>query len=745
MWCGANSGRKAAVIVMTFWFVLPARAAGFAGGTGEAGNPYQIATAGQLMSLGSDPNLLDKCFVLTADLDLDPNLPGGKVFEEAVIAPRPDKADPRYLENASFSGVFDGRGHVVRNLTIQGGSYLGLFGRNSGTIRNLGIVDARIMGSGDNVGALVGHSSGTVIECHCFGVVTGGNRVGGVVGTVMAGQMIRCRSDVETTALGESAGGLVGYSAASRILMSCSTGPVLGQRYVGGAGGINEEGTVVHCYATGAVTGSKGVAGLIGFNRNGSVVQCYSAGLVAGESDVGGLIGWDSVAGRTRGVVEGCFWDTESSGQPASAAGMGRTTAQMHDIETFLAVGWDFVDEARNGVCGYWWMPAGEYPRLCWHDGVAPVMPEGSGTAEEPYLLRDANDLGTVWFEPLAHYRLEGSIDLSGIGWSVAVVPWFEGGFDGTGYAISNLRIEGHSYLGLFGESSPEAAIFNLALEAVDVHGSGNYVGALAGCNRGGIASSSSTGTIAGAWQVGGLAGSNEGSITASQSTGSVHADGEEAVGLVGVNSGSVTASHSAGAVGGHGRIGGLVGRCDRDGTIHNSHSVASVDGNARYAGGLVGYHSGSITGSRSAGTGAGGDYAGGLVGNNSGHIAASYSRSTVSGRQLVGGFAGFNGGDISMSYSTGFVSGTHFVGGLVGAGRPEGVTSSFWDIETSGQAASGAGTGKMTTEMQTAATFLDARWDFEGETTNGTEDLWWILDGQDYPRLWWELDGARM
>ena len=26
-------------------------------------------------------------------------------------------------------------------------------------------------------------------------------------------------------------------------------------------------------------------------------------------------------------------------------------------------------------------------------------------------------------------------------------------------------------------------------------------------------------------------------------------------------------------------------------------------------------------------------------------------------------------------------------------------------------------------------------------ENENGTEDIWWILDGQDYPRLWWELD----
>ncbi len=33
-----------------------------------------------------------------------------------------------------------------------------------------------------------------------------------------------------------------------------------------------------------------------------------------------------------------------------------------------------------------------------------------------------------------------------------------------------------------------------------------------------------------------------------------------------------------------------------------------------------------------------------------------------------------------------------------------------------------------------------DASWDFVDETENGTEDIWWILEGQDYPRLWWEL-----
>jgi hypothetical protein len=34
----------------------------------------------------------------------------------------------------------------------------------------------------------------------------------------------------------------------------------------------------------------------------------------------------------------------------------------------------------------------------------------------------------------------------------------------------------------------------------------------------------------------------------------------------------------------------------------------------------------------------------------------------------------------------------------------------------------------------------LEDGWDFVDETENGTEDIWWILEGQDYPRLWWEV-----
>jgi hypothetical protein len=137
----------------------------------------------------------------------------------------------------------------------------------------------------------------------------------------------------------------------------------------------------------------------------------------------------------------------------------------------------------------------------------------------------------------------------------------------------------------------------------------------------------------------------------------------------------------------------------------------------------------------------------GGLIGTNRGGAIANCASSTsVSGANWrVGGLVGqnYHAGSIATSYSTDTVSGEDSVGGLVGGNYEGSITASFWDVETSGLPTSDAGIGKTTTEMQTASTFLDAGWDFMGETENGTEDIWWILEGQDYPRLWWERTGV--
>ena len=114
-----------------------------------------------------------------------------------------------------------------------------------------------------------------------------------------------------------------------------------------------------------------------------------------------------------------------------------------------------------------------------------------------------------------------------------------------------------------------------------------------------------------------------------------------------------------------------------------------------------------------------------------------------ISGTDRVGGLVGCNSYPASVTncYSAGAVVGTGpDIGGLVGSSWGGKIRSSFWDTETSGQTWSDGGTGKTTAGMQMATTFLQASWDFVDETANGTEDIWWILEGKDYPRLWWEL-----
>ncbi|MFC1636895.1 hypothetical protein ACFL5Z_18890 [Planctomycetota bacterium] len=33
----------------------------------------------------------------------------------------------------------------------------------------------------------------------------------------------------------------------------------------------------------------------------------------------------------------------------------------------------------------------------------------------------------------------------------------------------------------------------------------------------------------------------------------------------------------------------------------------------------------------------------------------------------------------------------------------------------------------------------MDCSTDEISESDNRTDDIWWILEGRDYPRLWWE------
>jgi len=357
--------------------VIPEPVIDWLDGQGTEQEPYRIDTADQMILFGRASVLWDKHFVLGADIDLDPDLPGRKIFDRAVIAPS--------CGWPPFSGVFDGNDHTISHLTISGDSDLGLFGVSGweATISNLGLEAVDINGTGGCVGGLVGYNRGSSIaNCYSTGSVAGNGCVGGLVGSNW-GSITDSYSNCIVSG-NEDVGGLVGSNVRS-ITMSYSTGSVNGDMSVGGLVG-NNGGSITTSYSSGPVSGIEDAGGLVGHNR-GDVTSSYTIGRVTGRSFVGGLVGWNEgdvtssystgriggarfvggLVGYGGGDITSSFWDRNTSGQSTSDGGTGLNTGQMQMASTFLDAGWDFVDETINGTDDIWWIPEGlGYPRLWW-------------------------------------------------------------------------------------------------------------------------------------------------------------------------------------------------------------------------------------------------------------------------------------------------------------------------------------------------------------------------------------------
>jgi hypothetical protein len=637
--------------------------------------PYLIYTAEQLNTIGLVPSDWDKHFKLMADIDLS-----AETWPAPLIP--------------QFSGVFDGNGHIISHLTIKGGGYLGLFGSlgSKAEVKDLGVVDVNIAGSGDYVGGIVGSS---------YGAITG-------------------------------------------------------------------------CYSTGAVSGKDYLGGLVGSN-GGTVSHCYSTGLVSGTGwSGGGLVGSTSLAGVVHGV-----WETQASGLSAGVFGVGLTTAEMMDP---YMLGLNGFANDPNWVLD----PGRDYPRLAWEGTPGAIVPEpdidwleGAGTAENPYVLDAAEALiplgraSILWDK---HFVLTADIDLdpnlvARPPFTQAVIPVFTGVFDGQGHAISNLMVEGGG--GLFGYVlGANTEISNTRLTNPNVKG-GGCVGGLAGwVDEATITNCHVTDPcVSGIREVGGLVGHQQKGTIADCSVVGGHVSGGDTVGglagsglsyggtLIRCSVNDVQVSGEGETFISMGDFGGLLGYAG-GGTIDSCRVTGGVVRGNGAVGGLVGARAKGITAACCASTVVEaaqswpyGLQAGGLVGRNYGTIQNCHATGKVSqqgetdrqtiylGGHGVGGLVGVNMpiAAILQSYSTSIVIAADTNGGLVGNNRNGTITACFWDVQTSGQRTSAGGTGKTTAEMQTAKTFLDAGWDFVGETANGTADIWWLLEGKDYPRLWWE------
>ncbi|MBN1817496.1 MAG: hypothetical protein JW828_09045 [Sedimentisphaerales bacterium] len=160
--------------------------------------------------------------------------------------------------------------------------------------------------------------------------------------------------------------GLFGYLGPGGLIRNLGVKNVrlLGNDHVGGLVGFSNGGTIDSCYATGLIEGGSYIGGIVGSNNQGKVLWCFSTVIILGDELTGGVCGWNNVS--LPFVSRGNFWDIETSGILVSSMGMGRTTAQMQTLSTFLVYDWDFTGESINGTTDTWRMCADgvDYPRL---------------------------------------------------------------------------------------------------------------------------------------------------------------------------------------------------------------------------------------------------------------------------------------------------------------------------------------------------------------------------------------------
>ncbi len=209
-------------IVGTLGLCVAASGPEFAGGAGTPDDPYQIATAEQLLALDAvGPSGAGMCYRLVADIDLagtewahpviasfagtldgnghvlQANLDmTGRTYATALMAP--DVNNATGFQDTAFTGSFNGNKYAIDNLRISvdastPGNYFGLFGMigRTGQVNGLSLNDVMLIRNASSyftdVGALAGLNSGKIVDCSSTGVIAIGC-YGSDFGNGLAGQ-----------------------------------------------------------------------------------------------------------------------------------------------------------------------------------------------------------------------------------------------------------------------------------------------------------------------------------------------------------------------------------------------------------------------------------------------------------------------------------------------------------------------------------------------------------------------------
>ncbi len=565
--------------------------------------------------------------------------------------------------------------HATGN--VSGNSDVGgLVGSNDfGTINNA-YATGSVTG-GTNVGGLVGSNfRSTISDAYATGSVSGSRYVGGLVGTNFGGTISEAYATGSVIGTGSNVGGLVGNNSnGGTIGDAYATGSVTGDRNVGGLVGSNDSGTISDVYATGSVSGNGSVGGLVGSNF-GTITDGYWDTTTSGIASIG--IGGGATTGVT-GLTTAALAAALPGGFSGSvwANGDNQTTPYLLANASFNTVGGEVYLGSDSSATP---VQYGVVQTLTQLQDI-----NSTGLALNYVLGNDLTDNVTTGpgFTPIGNSNTAFTGVFDGLGHTLSGlyintpsnnnVGLF--GVVGRGGVIRDIGLVGGSVTGYLTVGALAGS--NAGGTISDAYATGSVSGFTA---VGGLVGANVDGTISDVYAAGSVRASSDsagglvavnvnGTISDAYATGDVSSS-ENIGGLVGTNFfGTISNVYATGSVSGTTSIGGLLGNSE-GGTVNNAYATGSVTGTGSNVGGLAGYNIDGSTISDAYATGrvSGESNVGGLVGwnSNGGTVRNVYAAGSVTGRFRVGGLVGSNysGGTVTDGYWDTATSGSTGIGG---------------------------------------------------------------------------------
>jgi hypothetical protein len=281
---------------------------------------------------------------------------------------------------------FDGRGHLIRNLTPSSESgYPSFFGTLCGECRNVGFVDAEIVSEGSTAGILCGSMGYTsykdadgnpytvVVEnCYFTGKITARGYVGVIAGTLSASPAVirNVYTVVDVAGSGTS------------------------RNYCGGiVGRVNSEMIMENCYSAGSIKAPTAAPIAAGGQKSTTPASTYN-NVIAWNKSVEGIDEKSDVTSfafiATNDKLENTYSFSQMQLNGETVAN-GKSHKELQNIVASWGGAWHSDPAAGNGYpILKWQYERGDYRENCGFSdtNAIDVVPPSAGSCNEVYDLR---------------------------------------------------------------------------------------------------------------------------------------------------------------------------------------------------------------------------------------------------------------------------------------------------------------------------------------------------------------------